>query len=279
MKGKNGSNGENGFRSLLNHRILTKEEEMALVSSLNEEPDNREVWEKLFFSNLRLVASIVDQEKYRGCGLALEDLREEGLAGLIAAINKAKAEKMKKSRLASYASWWIRQAIQKAIGKQGHIVDRPQRDFAKALRFARKNGGARDIEIKGKGKEIFSRMLNPPFSLNQKAREREERDYGDFPAELIETIPDARDNPEELMIKKDWQSKLEKALEELFLQRLDKREIFIIKERRGLEDDEPKSLQNVASILNISKERVRQIQIKAEKKLGKRAFLFQAKIQ
>ena len=121
--------------------------------------------------------------------------------------------------------------------------------------------------------------MNPPFSLNQKAREREERDYGDFPAELIETIPDARDNPEELMIKKDWQSKLEKALEELFLQRLDKREIFIIKERRGLEDDEPKSLQNVASILNISKERVRQIQIKAEKKLGKRAFLFQAKIQ
>lgn len=268
-------------KNLLAHGILSKEQGLRLVSILNngESPEEKQkAREELFFSNLRLVRAIA--MRYQGHNMFLEDLEGAGRIGLFMAIDKADAEKMKEknSSFATYAEWWIRQAIKQFL-VTGGLLKTPGREYWDAVKlyFELMDAGNEETGVTYE-QAVLLGAINPIVSLNIPLVEGGEMsDWIDVLCDPA-TLPGCSADIEALITEDDRQAKLKKAVRELLSRRLNSRERRIITLRYGLEGDEPESLQEVAEILNLSKERVRQIQKEAEKKLGKRRFLFEASL-
>lgn len=246
------------------YALLTKEEEEKLAKAFAA--GDMFAREALVNHNLRLVISIA--KHYMGRGLALLDLIQEGNCGLMRAIDKFEVEKG--FRFSTYATFWIKQAISRAIMEQSRNIRMPvytiemmskvkkaERDLEQRFgREARIEEIAKYLDMKvEKVKEIYSWMKDTT-SLDIAVGEDDDTTIGSFVEDEVAADRFSSIEDEERT----------KAIDTV-LGTLDERERFIIERRFGIGVPRPRTLEEVGNELNISKERVRQIEAAALRKL------------
>jgi RNA polymerase primary sigma factor len=244
--------------------LLTAEEEVDLAKRI-EGGDNRAL-HRLVRANLRLVVSIA--KNYVGRGLSLLDLIQEGNIGLMRAVQKY--DWRRGFRFSTYATWWIRQAITRAIADQARTIRLPVHVSDTISRYMRasrnllqdlgRNPSNQEVaEAMGMQPEKLQDMLaasQKPVSLETPVGEEEEDRLGDFIRDAAGRSPE--DVATEQMLREDTQQ---------FLDTLTNREKRIIQLRFGLDDGRQRTLEEVAMEFGLSRERVRQVEAEALRKL------------
>jgi RNA polymerase primary sigma factor len=241
-------------------RLLDAGEEKAL--SRRVRGGDMKARQKLIESNLRLVISIA--KKYRGRGVPFEDLIQEGNAGLIRAVEKFDPEMG--NRFSTYATWWIRQAVTRAVADHARTVRLPAH-VVDALYRLRRAENALSIELgrDATEEELVERLgvkpeearrlrevSQPISSINAKINAEEGSEFG-------ELLPDERSGDDYARVEVgQWELALVEAVRSL-----PEREARIIEMRHGLDGSETLTLREVSEELGISQERARQVEIKA----------------
>jgi len=254
--------------------MLEKDEEYMLAKSWKEH-DDTEAAHKLVTSHLRLVAKIA--MGYRGYGLPIGEVISEGNVGLMQAVKRFEPDKG--FRLATYAMWWIRAAIQEYILRSWSLVKMGTTAAQKKLFFnlrkvkgqidAIDEGDLRPEQVESISKKLGvaeedvismnRRLAGPDNSLNAPLRADSEGEWQDW---LVDETPDQET---ELGESQEYASRLE-LLEEAMV-KLNDRERDILTQRRL--SDEPKTLEELSQLYNVSRERVRQIEVRAFEKIQK----------
>jgi len=242
----------------------TLRKHLAAINSYAQEYERAKRY--LSAGNLRLVVSIA--KRYRNRGLSFLDLIQEGNTGLMRAVDKF--EYARGFKFSTYATWWIRQAITRAIADQSrtirmpvHMIDLCGRIHATARKLAQETGviptldeTAQALRMSVEDVRSILRMSHQPLSLDQPVGEQEESYLGEFLADYREDDPLYEMNFELL------KSSIQDALSDLTY-----REREIIRLRYGLADGYAYTLEEVGKIFGITRERVRQIEAKAIRKL------------
>ncbi len=251
------------------HPLLSSEEEYRVARrAARGDPQARE---RLITSNLRLVVSIAAQ--YRDLGVPLLDLIQEGNIGLITAVERF--DPSRGYKFSTYATWWIRQAIMRSLVKHLRVIAVP--DYLVSLlhkitqveeRYLQERGDLPSSEELaaeiGVSPEILQRLLQVrPFTPSLDTPIGEEEDET-----LLESVAADRGAPERETLRAMQRERLEQALAEL-----DARERRILVLRYGLEDNHPRTLVEIGMALNLSRERVRQIEELALSKLKQSGYL------
>ena len=242
------------FREIARFPLLSPEEEQATAREMAAGvPGARE---RLITSNLRLVVKIA--QEYVEAGLPLVDLIQEGNVGLIEAVDRFDVEKG--YRLSTYASWWIRRAILAAITDYSRLIRIPDYLFRAVRRLEQMRALARDghfeeseiteaLGISADRLRQIESQVNEILSLDQAAGAAE----GDETLEDLIADETAL-SPEREALRLLFRDELEEVLAHI-----PAREAFAIRLRYGIEDGYPYSLAEVGRIMNISRERVRQL--------------------
>jgi RNA polymerase primary sigma factor len=241
-------------------RLLDADEEKDL--SRRAHAGDMRARQKLIECNLRLVISIA--KKYRGRGVLFEDLIQEGNAGLIRAVEKFDPEMG--NRFSTYATWWIRQAVTRAVADHArtvrlpaHVVDAIYRlrraESTLSIELGREATEEEVVERLGVKPEEARRLREvsqPISSINARINSEEGSEVG-------ELLPDERSGDDYARVEAgQWELTLVEAVRSL-----PEREARIIEMRHGLDGGETRTLREVSEELGISQERARQVEIKA----------------
>lgn len=251
------------LRRIVNISLLDKAEELRLAKRI-QKGDEKAV-KKLVEANLRFVVKVALQ--YQGYGLSLLDLINEGNLGLLEAARRFSPEY--KVKFITYAVWWIRQSIMQALARTSGALRFPVRKIRlasklRSLRAERLQQGGEEMTDEELAKELHlthaevEELLQtniPQASLEEMQGREEER--GLTPAGR-ERVPPADDE----LLRKSFEEEIERLLKELT-----PRERAIIELRYGLHGEEPMTLEDVGKRFKLSRERIRQVEEKAKKRL------------
>lgn len=221
---------------------------------------------RLIEANLRLVFSIA--KKYRNMGVPFSDLIQEGNAGLIHAV--AKFDYKRGFKFSTYATWWIRQSVTRAIADQGRVIRLPVHRWEKFNRMRRVSQDlAQELGRKPTTREIADELHTPLYKLEGLVRTAEQPLSLEMPigeegdATLGEFIPDEETpSPDESAVRQQVRKDINRLLTTLT-----PREQEVLQLRFGLQDGQARTLEEIGAVLGKTRERIRQIEAKALRKL------------
>ncbi|MCR5122492.1 MAG: sigma-70 family RNA polymerase sigma factor [Ruminococcus sp.] len=257
------------FKEIGRFPLLSRTEELELgeIMAGDDPVASEKARNRLIESNLRLVVSIA--KKYTGRGLGFLDLVQEGNTGLIKASEKY--DHTKGFKFSTYSTWWIKQAIARAIADKGRIIRIPVHMYESINRvrtaeneLLNEFGRAPTIEEiaaylnmnEEDVREVRRIIAQEPTSLETPIGDEEDSHLGDF-------IPDTEsETPEEASEQKALHEQINRVL-----MTLSEREEMVIRLRFGLDDGKVRTLEQVGEIFNVTRERVRQIEAKAIRRL------------
>jgi len=250
---------------IANFPTLNDEEEKKVGEHIRK--GDMDAMRQLIEANLKFVVSYA--KKYRGMGLSLLDLINEGNVGLIEAAKRF--DPNRNVRFISYAVWWIRQAIIHALSQYSRIFNIPQKLSDQISAMKRKTAELKaELGRDPTRAEIAMKMGIPEEEvddlavLNEKNISLSDRVYDDG-LEVEDRISyDINPSVEYQIIKNSVKHQIRQMLGEL-----DEKEALVLKLRFGLDDDRPRTLQEIGSLLDLTRERIRQIEQKAMRKLSR----------